>query len=258
MIRPRLFVAGNWKMNGLKADLVQVKSMKDGLPQPLSIDVAIFPPATLLAAASDILRDSPITTGGQDCHAARAGAFTGDISAQMLKDAGASAVILGHSERRRLHGETSESVRAKASAAIEAGLNVIICVGETAEERRAGLAEKVCLRQLEDSLPETATATNTTVGYEPVWAIGRGVTPEISDIATMHKPLRSMLYAKFHPEPGQGWRILYGGSVTGANAAEIFQCDEVDGVLVGGASLKANTFLAIVAAGQEAAQRHPV
>jgi triosephosphate isomerase len=156
MARPKLFIAGNWKMHGLEADLGQVEAVRDGLPQPVSADVAIFPPATLLAAASAILRGSPIETGGQDCHTAKAGAFTGDISACMLKDAGASAVILGHSERRGRHCETSRTVRAKASAAIEAGLKAVICVGETAGERDAGLAEQVCLRQLEGSLPGTA------------------------------------------------------------------------------------------------------
>jgi triosephosphate isomerase (TIM) len=258
MARPRLLVAGNWKMNGFKADLGQIEALKAGLPERLAIDIAIFPPATLLAAASGILRDSSIETGGQDCHAARTGAFTGDISAAMLKDAGAAAVILGHSERRRLHGETSQTVRAKAAAAIQAGLKVVICVGESAEEREAGLAEQICLGQLEESVPADASAANTTIAYEPVWAIGSGITPKTSEIATMHKPLRSMLSGKLPPQPGQGWRILYGGSVTPENAAAIFESDEVDGVLVGGASLKADSFLAIVAAGQEAAQRHPV
>ncbi len=253
MERLRLLVAGNWKMNGFKADLAQIEAVRAGLTTPEKVDVMIFPPATLLSSAAERAAGSPLKIGAQDCSPAKGGAFTGDLSAPMLKDAGAEAVILGHSERRSLHGETSELIKRKAAIAIESGLMAIICVGETLGERAVGLAESVCLRQLSASLPSVSSAANTVIAYEPVWAIGTGLTPTIADIATIHKPLRARLNEMFPAADGQGWRVLYGGSVTAQNAAMIFECEEVNGVLVGGASLNAASFLAITAAAEKAA-----
>ncbi len=255
MERLKLLVAGNWKMNGFKADLEQIDAVRAGLATPESVDVTLFPPATLLLSAAERTAGSQLKIGAQDCSPAKGGAFTGDLSAPMLKDAGAAAIILGHSERRSLHGETSELVRRKAEIAIETGLTAIICVGETAGERAAGLAESVCLRQLSASVPSVSSAANTVIAYEPVWAIGTGLTPTIADIATIHKPLRAMLNAMLPVVDNKGWRILYGGSVTAQNAVAIFDCDEVNGVLVGGASLNAASFLAIIAAAEKAANQ---
>jgi triosephosphate isomerase len=253
MAKLKPLVAGNWKMNGLSADLAQIDAVRAGLPAQESVDVMMFPPATLLLSAAERAAGSQLKIGAQDCSPAKSGAFTGDISALMLKDAGAAAVILGHSERRSLHGETSELVKRKAQSAIEAGLMVIVCVGETGGERAAGLAESVCLRQLSASLPGVSSAANTVIAYEPVWAIGTGLIPTNADIATIHKPLRARLNEMLLAAQDQRWRVLYGGSVTAQNAAAIFECDEVDGVLVGGASLNAASFLAIIAAAEKAA-----
>jgi triosephosphate isomerase len=235
-------VAGNWKMNGLTASLGEVEKLGTLLRQaPAQGDVAICPPATLLAAMSERARAFGIATGGQDCHAEASGAHTGDISAEMLKDAGASYVIVGHSERRADHGETDDVVRAKAAAAIRAGLTPIICVGETRADREAGEAEAVVARQLAGSVPDGAAEI--VIAYEPVWAIGTGLTPTNEDIAAMHAAIRRLLGGK-----GEGTRILYGGSLKPANAGEILAIKNVDGGLVGGASLLANDLHAIISA----------
>jgi triosephosphate isomerase len=254
MTAQKLFVAGNWKMNGLKADLKEIEAVKAGL-QPSDPDVAFFPPFTLIGAAASLAVGSPIVVGGQDCRAEAKGAFTGDISAPILKDAGATAVIVGHSERRSLHGETSEVVKAKAAAALKAGLTVVICIGETKDERLAGLAGSVCSRQVAESLPEESTPDRVIVAYEPVWAIGTGLSPTTPDITEIHELVRRELHGRFPASAGQRWRVLYGGSVTDKNAASIFESEEVDGALVGGASLTAASFLGIIAAGREATGR---
>jgi triosephosphate isomerase (TIM) len=256
MTGPRLLVAGNWKMNGLRSDLAQIEAVKAGVGDSASVDIAIFPPATLISSAASILEGSGIEVGAQDCHTEASGAFTGDLSAAMLRDAGAASVIVGHSERRTAHGETSRIVRAKATAALKAGLQVVICLGETKGERAAGLASDVCERQLTDSLPDEASPANTVIAYEPVWAIGSGLSPTSDEIASIHHLLRGRLQKRSQAVAEvQGWRILYGGSVTPANASAIFESSEVDGVLVGGASLKASSFLAIIAAANEASER---
>lgn len=243
----RPLVAGNWKMNGLKAALGEVARIADGYEAALRsrVDMLICPPATLLAAAAAL--ELPLAIGAQDCHAKVGGAHTGDISAEMLADAGASAVIVGHSERRADHGESDAVVRAKTGAAWRAGLTAIVCVGETRAEREAGAALDVVRGQLAGSLPDGATAANTVIAYEPVWAIGTGLTPTIADIAQMHADMRSVLVARFGAE-GAGMRLLYGGSVKPENAREILHVADVDGALVGGASLKAETFLPIARA----------
>ena len=202
------------------------------------------PPATLLADFATAVAGSPVRIGAQDCHAEPAGAFTGDMSAEMLEDAGASAVIVGHSERRTYHEETDADVRKKALAARRAGLLAIVCVGETRAEREAGRALAVVGTQLDGSLPDGATAENLVVAYEPVWAIGTGLTPTPGDVAEMHGFIRQRLGGRFGAQ-GQGMRILYGGSVKPANAKELMSVADVDGALVGGASLKADEFLAI-------------
>ncbi len=243
-IRP--LVAGNWKMNGLAASLAEAEAMGKGLSSEAT-DVLICPPATLVAALAARLEGSRIAVGGQDCHAKASGAHTGDISAEMLKDAGASAVIVGHSERRTDHLESDALVKAKAEAARRAGLVAIVCVGETAAERQAGQTLEVVSRQLAGSLPETCRATDTIVAYEPVWAIGTGLTPTTADVAEVHGAIRKALVARFGDE-GQAMRILYGGSVKASNAKELMAVANVNGALVGGASLKATDFLGIIAA----------
>ncbi|MCB1511634.1 MAG: triose-phosphate isomerase [Hyphomicrobiaceae bacterium] len=244
-VRP--LVAGNWKMNGLKAALAEAEALKGGLNSaPAACDVMLCPPAPLLASMATVLAGSRVAVGGQDCHINEKGAHTGDISAEMLRDAGASAVIVGHSERRADHGETSRVVKAKAQAAHRAGLVAIVCVGETAGERRSGLTLDVVARQLRDSLPDTATASNIVVAYEPVWAIGTGLTPTAKDVATVHAAMRAALAERY--KDGTGIRLLYGGSVKPDNAQELMGVDNVDGALVGGASLKAVDFLGIIAA----------
>jgi triosephosphate isomerase len=245
-IRP--LVAGNWKMNGLAAQLAEARGVRDGLGEAAaSVDVMICPPATLLAPMAWTLKGSKVLLGGQDCHSSKSGAFTGDISAEMLADAGASAVIVGHSERRAEHDELDRIVRAKAETAYAAGLTAIICIGETAGERAAGLTEEVVCRQLRESLPPGARAANTVIAYEPVWAIGTGLTPTVSDVASVHAWIRRDLRALF-PAEGAAMRILYGGSVKPSNARELLAIDNVDGALVGGASLKAPDFLGIISA----------
>lgn len=239
----KVLIAGNWKMHGLAASIEEVEAlirMLDG-SAPDDRDVLICPPATLVAAFAAQFSDEAIQIGGQDCHPAPKGAHTGDISAEMLSDAGAGFVIVGHSERRADHGETDEIVKAKAEAALRAGLTPIICVGELAEDRKAGRALDIVCAQLEGSAP--ATDEEIVIAYEPVWAIGTGLTPTIDDIAEMHGFIRSKC--------AKGTRILYGGSVKPGNAKEILAVANVNGALVGGASLKANDFYPIVMAAPE-------
>jgi triosephosphate isomerase (TIM) len=244
-MRPRHpLVAGNWKMNGLRASAAEVDKVIRGAGGLPGVDVMVCPPATLLAQFAAAARGGPVRIGAQDCHAEPSGAFTGDLSAEMLKDAGADAVIVGHSERRSLHGETDADVRKKALAAHRAGLMAIVCVGETRGEREAGRALAIVGSQLDGSLPDGATAENLVVAYEPVWAIGSGLTPTPADVAEMHGLIRRQLVAHYG-EAGQGMRILYGGSVKPSNAKELLGVADVDGALVGGASLKADEFLAI-------------
>ena len=247
-IRP--LVAGNWKMNGLTAALGEALRVRDGLGQAgfaPGVDAMICPPATLIAPLAHAAAGSRLQVGGQDCHARPSGAHTGDISAEMLKDGGAVAVIVGHSERRADHGERDRDVQAKALAAHRAGLAAIVCIGETAGERRAGLTLAVVARQLAGSLPDKADSTNTILAYEPVWAIGTGLTATPGDVAEVHNFLRGALAERFGAE-GRAMRILYGGSVKPDNARALLGIDNVNGALVGGASLKADDLLAIIAA----------
>jgi triosephosphate isomerase len=238
--------AGNWKMNGTTPDLAEVTALIAAHPAP-ACEMLLCPPATLLTRMTAVALGSTLRLGGQDCHPGTSGAHTGDISATMLKDAGAAYVILGHSERRTDHGETDALVRQKAQAALAAGLTAIVCIGETEAERDAGQTLAVTARQLEGSVPPGATAANLVVAYEPVWAIGTGRTPTLDEIAEVHAALRAKLQALIGHE-AQGVRLLYGGSVKPANAATIFALPHVDGALVGGASLKAADFGAIVTA----------
>jgi triosephosphate isomerase (TIM) len=244
--RPRRpLVAGNWKMNGLTASAAELARIVQGVRDLTAVDVMVCPPATLLARFAAAVQGSSVRIGAQDCHAEPSGAFTGDLSAEMLKDAGAGAVIVGHSERRLYHGETDADVRKKALAARRAGLLAIVCIGETRAEREAGRALTVVGAQLDGSLADGVTADNLVVAYEPVWAIGSGLTPTPGDVAEMHGLIRRQLIARCGAAVGQGQRILYGGSVKPANAAELMGAADVDGALVGGASLKAEEFLAI-------------
>jgi triosephosphate isomerase len=241
----RPLVAGNWKMNGLAADLSEIAAVRDAIAtETADADIVLCPPATLLMAAAKLCEGSPVAVGGQDCHAASDGAHTGDIAAAMLKDAGAAYVILGHSERRAEHGETDAIVRAKGAAALCAGLSVILCVGETRGELEAGQARVKVATQLAQSLPEAAPAARLIIAYEPVWAIGTGLTPTPADVAAMHGLLRSELGRHF-PGAGETIRIVYGGSVKPGNAEALLRAADVDGALIGGASLKAAEFLAI-------------
>jgi triosephosphate isomerase len=241
----RQLIAGNWKMNGLSANLAELEALRKGLDAATPCDVLVCPPATLIARAALAVQGA-FALGGQDCRAESCGAFTGDISAEMLKDAGASAVIVGHSERRQYHGECDADVAAKARAAWRAGLTAIICIGETEDERDAGRAHHVCGDQIGGSVPLEATAENTAIAYEPVWAIGSGKTPSDDDIVAMHAHIRRSAIAHLGAT-GKGMRILYGGSVKPSNAKSILSLDDVNGALVGGASLKAQDFLAIIA-----------
>lgn len=249
MARRRL-IAGNWKMNGLSASLAELEAMIAGLEAAGgAVDAALCPPATLLGAfaAAAAAKGSALGLGGQDCHTAVSGAHTGDLSAQMLADLKAGYCILGHSERRAGYGESDALVKAKAEAALSAGLIAIVCVGETEADRDAGRALAVVSDQLAGSLPSGASAANLVIAYEPVWAIGTGRTPTVGDIAEMHDQMRADLARHIGAE-AEGVRLLYGGSVKPGNAAEIFGASNVDGALVGGASLKAADFLGIIAA----------
>jgi triosephosphate isomerase len=243
---PRPLVAGNWKMNGLAASLAELEAMMAAAAaRPPAADLMICPPATLLSRFAQTAAGSRIAIGAQDCHAEPSGAFTGDLSAEMLKDAGATAVIVGHSERRTLHGETDAMVRAKAVGANRAGLTAIVCVGETREEREAGATIARIQRQLDGSLPDTLEGL--VVAYEPVWAIGTGLTPTPKDVADVHGMIRNHLISK-DKVLGSKVRILYGGSVKPQNAKELMAVANVNGALVGGASLKAQDFLGIAGA----------
>src|SRR6202790_1381372 len=243
-IRP--LIAGNWKMNGLRASLGEFEAMlaggSDGRDKA---DLLVCPPATLIAAFAERARGS-IAVGAQDCHPKASGAHTGDISAEMLADAGASAIIVGHSERRADHGENDVLVRQKAQAVWRAGLTAIVCIGETQHQRDAGQTLDICRGQLNVSLPDGARAGNLVVAYEPVWAIGTGLTPTAADVEQIHGFIRGLLLARFSGE-GARIRILYGGSVKPSNASELMAAADVNGALVGGASLKAADFLAIAA-----------
>ncbi|KMO35213.1 triosephosphate isomerase [Methylobacterium tarhaniae] len=247
--RPRPLVAGNWKMNGLSASLKVAEAVRDGLEPGLAerIDVLVCPPATLVGAMAAALKGSPVQVGGQDVHAEASGAYTGNVSAEMLADLGARYTIVGHSERRAYHHESDADIRAKALAARRAGLVAIICVGETREEREAGRTLEIVRGQLAGSLPDGADAADTVIAYEPVWAIGTGLTPTVDDVAEVHALIRTELEARLGAE-GAKVRILYGGSVKPSNAAELMGVANVDGALVGGASLKAEDFLGIAAA----------
>jgi len=245
-IRP--LIAGNWKMNGLRASSAEFEAMLAGAPGVAAkADLLVCPPATLIAAFAEKARGSnTIAIGAQDCHPRASGAHTGDLSAEMLADAGASAIIVGHSERRADHGESDALVRQKTEAVWRAGLTAIVCIGETQHQRDAGQALDICRGQLDLSLPDQARADNLVVAYEPVWAIGTGLTPTVGDVQQIHKFIRDFLIARFNGE-GARTRILYGGSVKPSNAAELMAVENVNGALVGGASLKAADFLAIAA-----------
>lgn len=248
----RPYIVGNWKMHGTRAMLSEARAIDRAAERLTKVEVALAPPFTLVHATRK--EAGLIGVGGQDCHPAEGGAHTGDISAPMLKDAGAGFVIVGHSERRSDHGESNELVRRKAEAAIAASLSVIICVGESEAERDAGRAVKVVTSQLAASLPGSDDAAERiTIAYEPVWAIGTGRVPSKEDVSEMHRAIRAKLVATFG-EAGESVRILYGGSVKPDNAAELLSADEVDGALVGGASLTAESFLGIIlaAAGENA------
>ena len=247
MVQPQIrpLVAGNWKMNGLKAALAEFSQMAAGAAG-FNADLMICPPATLIAQCAWAGRDSALLLGAQDCHAKASGAHTGDISAEMLADAGAKAVIVGHSERRADHHESDGEVKAKGQAAWRAGLNAIVCVGEQRQEREAGDTLKVIGGQLEGSLPDGGTAANLIIAYEPVWAIGTGLTPTAADVSEVHAYIRNRLIERY-PGQGAGVRILYGGSVKPDNAKELLGVPDVNGALVGGASLKAADFLGIAA-----------
>ena len=245
----RQLVAGNWKMNGLGSDLAELEALRQGLESPAACDVLVCPPASLIGRAVATAKNAfPI--GGQDCHEKACGAYTGDISAEMLKDAGASAVIVGHSERREYHHESNAQVAAKAKAAWRAGLFAIICIGETETQRDAGEAPQVCHDQIRGSVPNEATPENTAIAYEPIWAIGTGRTPSDEEIAAIHAHIRKCLVGHLG-QAGEGMRILYGGSVKPANAKAILALDNVNGALVGGASLKAQEFLGIIGAARK-------
>ncbi|MCJ8521267.1 triosephosphate isomerase [Pseudorhizobium tarimense] len=243
-VRP--LVAGNWKMNGTRSSLDQIKAISEGVKGELAekVDALLCPPATLLYVATAICTDSPLALGAQDCHQNVSGAHTGDISAEMIADCFGTYVIVGHSERRADHGESDALVRAKTETANAADLTAIICVGETEEERERGETLQVLKRQLEGSIPDGARAERTVVAYEPVWAIGTGLTPSVADVAEAHAFMRRELAARFGAE-GQAMRILYGGSVKPSNARDLMAVENVDGALIGGASLKAVDFLAI-------------
>jgi triosephosphate isomerase len=244
-IRP--LVAGNWKMNGTAASAGELGKIIAGAEALAGkADLMVCPPATLIASFAGAVRGAPVTIGGQDCHAEPSGAHTGDIAAEMLADAGAGAVIVGHSERRTDHQETDAQVRAKAQAAWRAGLAAIVCVGEQRAEREAGKTLDVVGRQLDGSLPDAATTANLVIAYEPVWAIGTGLTPTPADVAEVHGFIRRRLTERYGVE-GERVRILYGGSVKPTNAKELLTIADVNGALVGGASLKADDFLGIAA-----------
>jgi len=246
MTAPQPLIAGNWKMNGLTASLAEAQAVAAGLGATPA-RVAICPPSILIHRMASALAGGPVLVGGQDHHWDDAGAFTGDVSAEMLADAGAKLVILGHSERRAGYRETDALVASKVVAALRAGLEPIVCVGETLDERKAGKALAIVTGQVRGSLPGELAGTTFSVAYEPVWAIGTGLTPTTREIEEVHRAIRATLVEMFGPA-GKAVPILYGGSVKPGNAAEILHADEVGGALVGGASLKADDFLGIIRA----------
>lgn len=247
MTAPRPLIAGNWKMNGLAAALSEARAIAAAVDEsPPAARVALCPPATLVARMADALAGTGVAVGGQDCRAEASGAYTGDIAAAMLADAGATMVILGHSERRAGYGETDLLIAAKVEAALTAGLEPIVCVGETLEEREGGRTLAVVTGQVRGSLPDALAGKAFAVAYEPVWAIGTGLTPTLEQIEQVHLAIRSTLMQQFGQD-GAGVPILYGGSVKPSNAVEILGLKEVGGALVGGASLKAADFMGIVA-----------
>ncbi len=242
-IRP--LIAGNWKMNGLKGSAAEFDAMLSGAADVVAkADLLVCPPATLIAAFADKARGQKVAVGAQDCHPKTSGAHTGDIAAEMLADAGATAIIVGHSERRADHGEGDALIRQKAEAAWRAGVTAIVCIGETQGQRDAGQTLDILRGQLAGSLPDASTAANLVVAYEPVWAIGTGLTPTAQDVEQIHGFIREFLISRFKAE-GAKMRVLYGGSVKPSNAAELMAVKNVNGALVGGASLKAADFLAI-------------
>jgi triosephosphate isomerase (TIM) len=245
----RPLVAGNWKMHGFKASLQEIVAMRRAVEagEAGRAELLVCPPSTLIISAAALLEDGPVSLGAQNCHPGVTGAYTGDVSASMLADAGARYVIVGHSERRGGYGESDAMARAKAEAANKAGLTAIVCIGETRAERDAGDAVEVVCRQLMNSLPPAATAAELVVAYEPIWAIGAGVTPTAEDVAEMHAAIRDVLVELYRGEAAE-MRVLYGGSVKPANARELLNLPNVDGALVGGASLKAVDFMGIAAA----------
>ncbi len=245
----RPLIAGNWKMNGLRASAAEARAVMDataGDDAP-SAELLICPPATLLLALAQMAKDTNLAIGAQDCHASASGAHTGDVSAEMIADAGGKAVIVGHSERRADHAESDAIVMAKAAAAIRAGLLAIVCVGESEADRTAGRAINVVSGQLAGSIPPEADSGNLVIAYEPIWAIGTGRVPTSTEIDQVHGAIRNAMIARFG-DAGEAVRILYGGSVKPSNAAEILAIPNVNGALVGGASLKAEDFLAIARA----------
>lgn len=248
MSKPLPLVAGNWKMNGLAASFAEVETLADSIltSNSLEAEVLICPPATLIEGFARKLGDSSIRIGAQDCHESPSGAHTGDIAAQMLAEAGATSVIVGHSERRADHGETNKMVKAKAEAALKAGLTAIVCVGETEAQRKQGETLSIVSDQMRGSLPAGASAETTVVAYEPVWAIGTGLTPTPEDVKEVHGHIRNELIELLGSDTAMQMRILYGGSVKPANAAELMSVDNVNGALVGGASLKADDFWGII------------
>ena len=247
----RKLAAGNWKMNGISAGLTELESLAKSHADA-NVDILICPPATLLHRAAETAKGSPIRIGGQDCHANENGAHTGDISAQMLADTGATAVIVGHSERREDHDERNEDVRAKAKAAIDAGLTAVICLGESLAQREAANTLDIIAGQMSGSIPDLATGENVVIAYEPIWAIGTGKVPTLDQIGEVHDFIRARLERRFGEGVGRSIRLLYGGSVKPGNAADIFAVPNVDGALVGGASLKAADFSPIITALEQA------
>ena len=247
----KMLVAGNWKMHGLSSDLAEITAIADSARQYPAVDVALCVPAILIERAVRLVPGFPI--GAQDVHFAEKGAHTGCVSAEMLKDAGAALTIVGHSERRDAQRESDEEAKAKAEAALASGLGVILCVGESLEVRESGDAVATVEAQLDESIPRTDIAAKLAIAYEPIWAIGTGKVPAVTEIAEMHAALRTRLIAAYG-EAGRQLRVLYGGSVKGSNAAEIFAVPDVDGALVGGASLKAVDFLPIVEAAAAAVE----
>lgn len=245
--KPTAIAAGNWKMNGLKESLEELLALRSAVENGSDADceILICPPFTVIAAFAEAMKGSKVRIGAQDCHFKGSGAHTGDISASMLKDAGATDVIVGHSERRADHGESSELICRKAEAVHKESLSAIICVGETQAEREAGTTLSIVADQLSKSVPEGSTASNTVIAYEPVWAIGTGLTPTVDDVSEVHDAIRADLVERFGDD-GRAMRILYGGSVKPSNAAVLMAPFSVNGALVGGASLKAADFNGII------------